>query len=140
MAGLDSEQQRRQYAELAELPGAIARQQGNVAGAMADAAARLEAVYELPYLAHAPMEPLNCLADVRPDGCDIWVGTQFQTGDHQAAVQITGLKPEQVKLHTTLIGGGLRPPGRLRQPFRQGSSAGFKSSGDSGQSDLDPRR
>jgi isoquinoline 1-oxidoreductase beta subunit len=62
-------------------------------------------VYELPYLAHAPMEPLNCLADVRPDGCDIWVGTQFQTGDHQAAVQITGLKPEQVKLHTTLIGG-----------------------------------
>ncbi len=113
MAGLDSEQQRRQYAQLAELPGAIARQQGNVTGALADAAARLKAVYELPYLAHAPMEPLNCLADVRPDGCDIWVGTQFQTGDHQAAVQITGLKPEQVKLHTTLIGGGLRPPGRL---------------------------
>ncbi len=105
LAGLDSEEQRRQYAEIADLPGAVARQQGNVAGALADAATKLNAVYELPYLAHAPMEPLNCLADVRPDGCDIWVGTQFQTGDHQAAVQITGLKPEQVKLHTTLIGG-----------------------------------
>ena len=63
-------------------------------------------MYELPYLAHAPMEPLNCLADVRPDGCDIWTGTQFQTAAHQAAVEITGLKPDQVKLHTTLLGGG----------------------------------
>src|SRR5262249_49209902 len=63
-------------------------------------------VYELPYLAHAMMEPLNCVADVRPDGCDIWTGTQGQSFDHHAAVAITGLKPEQVKLHTTLLGGG----------------------------------
>ena len=52
------------------------------------------------------MEPLNCVADVRPDSCDIWTGTQFQTANHQAAVEITGLKPEQVKIHTTLLGGG----------------------------------
>ncbi len=73
---------------------------------MARAAKTLEAVYELPYLAHAPMEPLNCVADVRPDGCDVWTGTQGQTFDHFGAVEITGLKPEQVKIHTTLLGGG----------------------------------
>ncbi len=106
LATLDSEQQRRQYAELAGRPGAVAAQQGDVAAALAQAAVRLNALYELPYLAHAPMEPLNCLADVRPDGCDIWTGTQFQTAAHQAAVEITGLKPDQVKLHTTLLGGG----------------------------------
>src|SRR5262249_22137965 len=79
---------------------------GDVTAAMEQAAKKFEAVYELPYLAHAPMEPLNCVADVRPDGCDVWTGTQFQTGDHDAAAQVTGLKPEQVKVHTTLLGGG----------------------------------
>src|SRR5207302_5820375 len=74
--------------------------------ALKGAARRLEAVYELPYLAHATMEPLNCVAHVRPDGCDVWTGTQFQTGDRDAAAQTAGLKPEQVKLHTTLVGGG----------------------------------
>ena len=84
----------------------MARNDGDAAGAMARAAKTLEAVYELPYLAHAPMEPLNCVADVRPDGCDVWTGTQGQTFDHFGAIQITGLKPEQVKIHTTLLGGG----------------------------------
>ena len=106
LAGLDSQEQRRQYAELAKLPGAVAAQQGNVAAALDQAAVRVAAVYELPYLAHAPMEPLNCVADVRPDSCDIWTGTQSQTANHQVAVAITGLKPEQVKIHTTLLGGG----------------------------------
>jgi isoquinoline 1-oxidoreductase beta subunit len=52
------------------------------------------------------MEPLNCTADVREDSCEVWVGTQFQTGDHAAAAQESGLKPDKVKLHTTLLGGG----------------------------------
>ena len=106
LAGLDSARQREQYAELAKQPGAVAKQTGDVETALSCAAQKLEAVYELPYLAHAPMEPLNCVADVRPDSCEIWTGTQFQTADHVAAVEITGLKPEQVKLHTMLLGGG----------------------------------
>jgi len=106
LATLDSRAQREQYAELAKKPGAVAKKAGDVTAAMGRAAKKFEAVYEMPYLAHAPMEPLNCVADVRPDGCDVWTGTQFQTGDRDAAAQLTGLKPEQVKVHTTLLGGG----------------------------------
>ena len=106
LANLDTHAQGLEYAELAKKPGAVARNDGDTSGAMAAAQKTLEAVYELPYLAHAPMEPLNCVADVRPDGCDVWTGTQGQTFDHHGAVEITGLKPEQVKIHTTLLGGG----------------------------------
>lgn len=106
LAGLDSRRQGRQYAELAKQPGAVARKEGDVDAALGRAAKKLEAVYELPYLAHSPMEPLNCVADARADSCEVWVGTQFQTQDHRAAVEITGLKPEQVILHTMLLGGG----------------------------------
>ena len=106
LARLDSRAQGAQYAELAKQPGAVARKVGDAAAAMGSAARKLEAVYELPYLAHATMEPLNCVADVRPDGCDVWTGTQFQTIDRDAAAQVAGLKPEQVKVHTMLLGGG----------------------------------
>ncbi|RJR44687.1 MAG: xanthine dehydrogenase family protein molybdopterin-binding subunit [Deltaproteobacteria bacterium] len=105
-AGLDSRKQREQFAELAAQPGAVAKQKGDADAALAGAAKKIEAIYELPYLAHAPMEPLNCVADVRGGSCEIWVGTQFQTGDRDTAVEITGLKPGQVKLHTMLLGGG----------------------------------
>ncbi len=73
----------------------MARNDGDAAGAMSRAAKTLEAVYELPYLAHAPMEPLNCVADVRADGCDVWTGTQGQSFDHFAAVEISGLNPSR---------------------------------------------
>jgi isoquinoline 1-oxidoreductase beta subunit len=106
LAKLDSRTQREQYAALAKKPGAVAKRQGDAAKALAAAARRLEAVYELPYLAHAPMEPINCVAHVRADGCDVWTGTQFQSGDRDAAAQAAGLKPEQVKVHTMLVGGG----------------------------------
>ncbi|MDG3004597.1 xanthine dehydrogenase family protein molybdopterin-binding subunit [Paludisphaera mucosa] len=106
LAGLDSAKQGEEYAAMAKEPGAVARRDGDAEAALAKAVIRLDAVYELPYLAHAPMEPLNCVADVRPDGCDVWTGTQGQTFDHAVATQITGLKPEQVKVHTTLLGGG----------------------------------
>ena len=74
--------------------------------AISGAARTLKADYELPYLAHAPMEPLNCVADVRADGCDIWTGTQSQTLDRDAAARDSGLLPDQVRVHTTLLGGG----------------------------------
>jgi isoquinoline 1-oxidoreductase beta subunit len=106
LATLDTQTQGEEYARLATEPGAVARNDGDAAAALAGAKTTLEAVYELPYLAHAPMEPLNAVADVRQDGCDVWVGTQFQTGDRAAAAQAAGLEPENVTLHTTLLGGG----------------------------------
>jgi isoquinoline 1-oxidoreductase beta subunit len=96
----------RRFVERAQQPGAVAKKEGDAAAGLAGAAKKIEAVYEVPYLAHAPMEPLNCTADVRADGCDVWASTQGQTAAHQAAVGITGLKPEQVKVHTLYMGGG----------------------------------
>ncbi|MBP2294972.1 xanthine dehydrogenase family protein molybdopterin-binding subunit [Azospirillum rugosum] len=93
------------YAEMAKAPGNVARKDGDPAAALAKAARRLDVEYDVPYLAHAPMEPLNCTVDLRPDHCEIWVGTQFQSGDHKAAMKATGLKPEQVTIHTLYAGG-----------------------------------
>jgi isoquinoline 1-oxidoreductase beta subunit len=106
LATLDSQAQREQYAALAKQPGAVARKEGDAASALGNAAKKLEAAYDLPYLAHATMEPMNCVADVRADSCEVWVGTQFQTVDRDAAAKEAGLKPEQVRLHTMLCGGG----------------------------------
>jgi isoquinoline 1-oxidoreductase beta subunit len=106
LATLDSKTQTQQYAELARQPGAIANKEGDITSVKEKAARKLDVVYDMPYLAHAPMEPLNCVADVKADSCEIWVGTQFQTADLMAASRITGLKPGSIKLHTTLLGGG----------------------------------
>src|SRR4030095_6890575 len=73
---------------------------------MKTAAHVVEAEYDLPYLAHAPMEPLNCTVRITADKCEIWTGTQLQTVDQGTAAQITGLKPEQVEIHTQFLGGG----------------------------------
>jgi isoquinoline 1-oxidoreductase beta subunit len=106
LAKLDSQSQRDEYAALAAKPGAVATKKGDAAGVIGKSQVVLEAVYDLPYLAHAPMEPQNCVADVKPDSCTVWTGTQFQTIDHAAAAAAAGVKPEQTKLHTTLAGGG----------------------------------
>jgi isoquinoline 1-oxidoreductase beta subunit len=79
---------------------------GDAARALKSADKKLSAVYELPLLAHATMEPMNCTADVRADGCDLYVGTQVQGGAQAAAADACGLKPEQVNVYTTLLGGG----------------------------------
>ena len=70
------------------------------------AATVVEAVYELPFLAHACMEPLNCVADVQSDHVRIWNSTQSQGQDQQVAAELTGLPPEAVEIHTTFLGGG----------------------------------
>jgi isoquinoline 1-oxidoreductase beta subunit len=87
-------------------PGVVARKDGDVAEAMAGAARKLEAVYELPFLAHAAMEPMNCTVHVREDGCDVWVGIQVAARAQGTAAQVTGLPPEKVQVHNHLIGGG----------------------------------
>jgi len=97
---------RKLFAERAQQPGAIARKEGDVEAGLSGAAKKVEAVYEVPFLAHATMEPMNCAADVRADSCDIYAPTQFQTFVQMTGAKITGLKPEQVRVHTTYLGGG----------------------------------
>ena len=104
---------REQYANLAKSPGMIARKVGDPVKALASAGRVITAEYEVPYLSHAMMEPLNCVVDLRSDQCEIWTGTQFQTGDRAAAAAVAGLKPEQVQIHTPLLGGGF---GRRANP------------------------
>jgi isoquinoline 1-oxidoreductase beta subunit len=106
LAIFNSKTQGDEYAALALQPGAVAKNDGDAGAAISKAAKKLEAVYELPYLAHSPMEPLNCVADVKADSCEIWVGTQFQTAEMMTASRITGLPPSKIKVHTTLLGGG----------------------------------
>jgi len=87
-------------------PGLTARTDGDATAAFKSATHVLHAVYQLPLLAHATMEPMNCTADVRADGCDLYVGTQVQQGSQAAAATAAGLSPAQVRVHTTLLGGG----------------------------------
>jgi isoquinoline 1-oxidoreductase beta subunit len=95
-----------QLAVAATRPGVVARDDGDVTKAMAGAAQKVEAVYEVPFLAHATMEPANCTAHVRPDGCDLWVGTQVPTFAQAAAAKLTGLPRSRVRVHNHLLGGG----------------------------------
>jgi isoquinoline 1-oxidoreductase beta subunit len=116
-AALSTEGMREQYAALAKRPGATARKEGDVRQAFREAARVIEAEYEVPYLAHATMEPLNCLVDLRSESCEIWTGTQLQTLDREAAARVAGLNPDQVKLHTTLLGGGFGRRGNPQSDF-----------------------
>jgi isoquinoline 1-oxidoreductase beta subunit len=101
---VDSGKQMAQFAALARTPGAVARKADTAR--LADAHRKIAAVYEFPYLAHAPMEPINCTVDLKIDACTLWVGSQFQTIDRAAAAAAAGLKPEQVTLNTMMAGGG----------------------------------
>ncbi len=105
-AGLSSAGIRDKFATLAQRPGAVARSAGDAARALQGAARKIEAVYEVPYLAHATMEPMNCTAHVRKNGCEVWVPTQAQGRVQQTVAQVTGLPAESVTVHTTFLGGG----------------------------------
>ena len=101
-----------QFREKAKAPGKLARKAEN-AEAYKTAARPLVAEYEVPFLAHAPMEPLNCTVELSAGGAEIWVGSQFQGADQAAAAKVLGLQPAQVKLNTMLAGGGF---GRRANP------------------------
>ncbi len=113
LANLSTAGMREQYKNLAGTPGMGARREGNPEETLPKATKQLNTEYEVPYLAHACMEPLNCLVDLRSDSCEIWTGTQFQTIERNTAASVVGLKPEQVKIHTTFLGGGF---GRRANP------------------------
>jgi len=87
-------------------PGVVARKQGDAAAALAGAASRIEAVYQVPFLAHTTLEPPNCTVHVRPDGCEVWTGSQVLSRAQATAAKVTGLPLEKVVVHNHLLGGG----------------------------------
>lgn len=89
-----------------EAPAPHVARQGGVRPERWPAAEVIDAEYEVPYLDHAPMEPLNCTVHIQADRCDVWVGTQVQTMVLQAAAKATGLREEQIVVHTPYLGGG----------------------------------
>ncbi|HYL06837.1 MAG TPA: molybdopterin cofactor-binding domain-containing protein, partial [Thermoanaerobaculia bacterium] len=101
-----SESLGRQFAELARQPGKVLRQDGDPAAALAAAARRLEAVYTVPFLAHAALEPVNCAAAVAGGRCEIWGPLQDPDKARELAARVTGLAPGNVEVHMTRAGGG----------------------------------
>jgi len=87
-------------------PGVVARKEGDAAAAIAAATVKLDAVYQAPFLAHTTMEPINCTVHVRPDGCEVWTGSQVLARAQATAAQVTGLPLERVVVHNHLLGGG----------------------------------
>ena len=94
-----------EYKALAGKPGLVALNNGDAPAALTKAKKKLAGDFEFPYLAHASMEPMNCIVALHADECEIWTGSQFQTFDQQKAAAITGLKVEQIKINTLFAGG-----------------------------------
>ncbi|HEY6357545.1 MAG TPA: molybdopterin cofactor-binding domain-containing protein, partial [Vicinamibacterales bacterium] len=105
-AAMSSDRLMKMCADLVADPGVSAKAVGDVTSALAHAAKVVDAVYQVPFLAHAPMEPLNCTASVTPTSCEVWASTQGQTAARQAAMAATGLRQDQVSVHTLYMGGG----------------------------------
>jgi len=102
-----------EYRTLAGGPGLDAARRGDAALALTRASHVLEAEFTFPYLAHAPMEPLNCVMELRPGGAEIWSGCQAHSVDTHVAAKVLGLEPEQVKINTLLGGGSFGRRGNL---------------------------
>jgi isoquinoline 1-oxidoreductase subunit beta len=104
---LNDESIEKSFLEDLNKQGAVATNVGDVKKALEEASKKLDATYYVPFIAHATMETMNCTAHVQSDRCDVWVPTQGQTPAHMVTSKISGLPPEKVHIHTTLIGCGL---------------------------------
>jgi isoquinoline 1-oxidoreductase beta subunit len=104
-AAVNSDLVWKRIAAASERVGAVAKSLGDVDKALS-AGERLEAIYQLPFLAHAPMEPMNCTVHVCPDSCEVWVGCQVQARGQAAAAKLTGLPLDKIVFHNHLVGGG----------------------------------
>ena len=102
-----------QFRQTAKKPGMTVVDTGKIDAALAAAKSRVEAEYDVPYLAHATMEPMNCTVKIDGDKVEIWAGTQFQTMDQMIAAKIVGTTPDKVTVHTMFLGGGF---GRRANP------------------------
>ncbi len=105
-ASLTSDDIRRAFAAQLASPGKSFTNRGDASAALAAAASTVVADYELPFAAHATMEPMNCTADVRADGVDVWAPTQAPTNFQTFAARTAGVAPGAVRLHVTMVGGG----------------------------------
>jgi isoquinoline 1-oxidoreductase beta subunit len=105
-AGSSSEQWLKDYTAALDAPATLVQQSGDADGDYAAAARKVEAVYHVPYLAHACMEPLNCTAQLQPGRLDIWVSSQSPDGLTQALAKVAGLEPANVYVHNCFLGGG----------------------------------
>ncbi len=114
---VSSKQQFAEYRELAKKPGAIAADVGKVDAALAAATTRHESNFEVPYLSHSAMEPLNCTVKVDGDKLEIWCGTQFPGVDSANAAKVIGTTPDKVTLHTPFLGGGFGRRGNPASDF-----------------------
>ena len=112
MANTSSATIHKMFADLLGKPGAEALNTGDAEVTLAGAAKKIEALYDAPYLSHAPMEPHSCVVSVQPDKCEIWVGTQIPSAARDAAVMITGLPIEKIDIHTYYLGGSFGRPGQ----------------------------
>lgn len=93
-------------AKASKRDGVVAKKEGDAAAALGAAAVKLNSVYENPFLAHATMEPVNCTVHVKPDSCDIWVGTQIPSSAQLAVSEVLGIDRDKVSIHNSLLGGG----------------------------------
>jgi isoquinoline 1-oxidoreductase beta subunit len=105
-AGLTTEDVARELEQATLKPGAVAQNVGDADKAMAGAARKVEAIYQVPFLAHATLEPMNCTVHVRRDECEIWIGSQAVARVQSMAAKAAGLPTEKVIVHNHLIGGG----------------------------------
>jgi isoquinoline 1-oxidoreductase subunit beta len=103
-----------EYRLLAAARDPNATRRGDAAAALAKASQVVEAEFTFPYLAHAPMEPINAVIELRPDGAEIWSGCQMQSADAYFAAKVLGFAPEQVKINTLLAGGSFGRRGDAR--------------------------
>ncbi|HZR07103.1 MAG TPA: xanthine dehydrogenase family protein molybdopterin-binding subunit, partial [Myxococcales bacterium] len=105
-ATLDTAELLESYRAQARTKGPVAAEKGDTDAALSKAAKKLVAEYDVPYLAHATMEPMNCAVKLGGGACEIWTGTQFQTMDQMSAAKIAGVPVEKVSIHTQFLGGG----------------------------------
>ncbi len=103
---LDNASLEKRFLTALSKPGKPALVRGDTATALAAAPRRLEATYQLPYLAHATLEPMNCTARIAGGLCEVWAATQNQGGVAELAAKVSGLPPAKVRVHTTYLGGG----------------------------------
>jgi isoquinoline 1-oxidoreductase beta subunit len=116
-AAVDSAAIVQQLEEASRRPGVVVRSEGEIETRLAAAGQRLDAVYQMPFLAHAAMEPMNCTVHWKGTACEIWVGTQVPTRTQARVAELTGLPKEAVTIHNHFLGGGfgrrLEPDGTL---------------------------
>jgi isoquinoline 1-oxidoreductase beta subunit len=118
---------RETFQSLAAAPGVPMRNDGDFEKAVAGAAKKIEAVYEVPFLAHATMEPMNCTAHATANGCEVWAPIQMPEGGAASVAHALGIKQEDVRMHITLLGGGFGR--RLNQDYAVEAALASKAVG-----------